>query len=102
MEETLLSLVIVVAFRVNSLPQLPGLWVTGGVALVTRKVEQAAWPLQGEGNSVSTAELQSFLELVAVCPPGFSAVTHLAHAKCRSDVFGSLPSLLIVCFVVLS
>lgn len=89
-------------FTVNSLPQLPGPWVTGAVAVVTRKVEQAHWPSRGEGNNVLTAELQSCLELVAVCPSGFSAVTHLAHTKCRSNVLGSLPSLLIACFVVLS
>lgn len=38
--QSLLLLVSVVVVRINILPQLPGRWVVGAVAAVTRKVEQ--------------------------------------------------------------
>lgn len=97
---SLLHLVGVVLFRIDSLPQLPGLWAIGAVAVVTRKVEQVGWWSQGEVNNIVTANLQSCLELVAVCPPGFSAVTHLAHTKFRSNIYWSPACLLITCYVV--
>lgn len=46
MEEIFLSLLLLVGmmlFRINSLPQLPGLWMVGAVAMVTRKVDQVGW-----------------------------------------------------------
>jgi len=76
-----------VLFRINSLPQLPGLWVIRSVAVVTRKEEQVGWGSQGEVNNVVIAKLQSCSGLLAVCPRGFSAVTHLGHTKFRSNIF---------------
>lgn len=46
MEETVLSLLLlvgVVVFGIISLPQFPGPWVAGAVAVVKRKVEQIGW-----------------------------------------------------------
>lgn len=67
--------------------QLPGLWVPEAVAVVTRKAEWVGWWSQGEVNNVVTAKLQSCLELVAVCPLGFSAVAQLGCTKFTNTYF---------------
>lgn len=46
MAEMLLSLLLllgVVVFRIISVPEIPGPWVVGAIAVVKRKVELVGW-----------------------------------------------------------